>query len=152
MEVKNPQRPGILDKDPARIPLLAEMIADGVKNADIAATFGVHKDTISEWKKRADVQQLVTTMMQRRANSILSQTDTAIQKKLEEARDSGKSLPIELLLKVRQTFAGERITVDTTGDRAGAVGEALLAMSENPELAAAFGLVTKSIEDDDGDD
>lgn len=130
-----------LDQNPERKDQLAELLANGAKHADIAEVFGVHRDTIGEWKKRADIQAKVSKIIENRSNAILAHTDTAILKRLEQSRDSGKSMPVEVLLRIRQTFAGEKITVDTKGDRAGAMEELMRELHEHPELAAAFGMV-----------
>lgn len=137
-----------LDQYPERKEELAQLLADGVKHADIADVFGVHVDTIGDWKKRPDVQAKVSKIIENRANSILAHTDTSILKRLEQARDSGKSLPIEILLQIRKTFAGEKLTVDSKGDKAGAMQELMRELHEHPDLAAAFGAVGA----DDGDD
>jgi transposase len=134
----------IIDQDPERLDQLAELLADGVYAKDIAKVFGVHRDTVGEWKKRPDVQTKVSQLIKQRANNILSKTDTKILKRLE----SEKELPIEILLQVRRTFAGEKLTVDTKATSADATAELLQAIHQNPELAKAIGQAKADGDDD----
>lgn len=130
----------ILDQDPERKRELAMLFADAVKHADIAEVFNVHIDTIGEWKKRADVQSLITKIIADRANNILSHTDTAILKRLEQAREpGGKGISMETLLRVRQTFAGEKVALDIKGDASTAMRELMMQLHDHPELAALLG-------------
>src|SRR5687768_1869309 len=101
---------------------LAELLADGAKRADIADVFGVHVDTVSEWRKRSDIKALVSKIIEDRADRILSHTDTKILKMLE----SEKKIPLETLLKIRTAFAGEKLNVKVGADQE----EALRALME----------------------
>lgn len=132
-----------IDTDPERKALLVQHLAEGTKHQEVADLFGVHKDTIGEWKKRPDVQAAITAYIRRRSNDILSLVDTSIQKRLEQAREpGGKSIPTETLLSMRKTYAGERLTIDTEGDAAGATEELMELLHRNPALAAEFAKAT----------
>lgn len=129
----------VIDQDPERKERLIQLLAEGTKHAEIAEVFGVHVDTIGDWKRRADIQAGITAYIRKRSNDILSLTDHAIQKRLEASREPGaKAIPTETLLSIRKTFAGERITFDREGDAAGATEELMKLLHGNPELAAAF--------------
>lgn len=119
--------------------LLVQHLAEGSTHKDIGDLFGVHKDTIGEWKKRPDVQAQITAYIRRRSNDILSITDTSIKKRLEQSRgENGKPIPMETLLSIRKTYAGERLTIDTEGDAVGATEELMQILHNNPALAAAL--------------
>lgn len=136
-------RHSILDEDTDRIQRLAELLAEGIKRDDIAEVFGVHRDTISEWRKRADVQQLMSKIIDDRAKRILSHTDTRIVKKLEE----GSTIPMRELLEIRRTFAGEKVNLDVAGDRGAAITDLLAAVNADPELAKRLAEQLQSPED-----
>lgn len=112
---------------------LAELLADARPRAVIAEHFGVSVDTITEWRKREDIQVRVNRLTRDRANRILSHTDSRIMGKLE----SGAEVPMKDLLEIRRTYAGAA-PPDAPGDKAAAAAELLKALHSDPELAARF--------------
>lgn len=128
-----------IDADREQFEVLCQLLAEGVPHRVIGETMGVTRDTVGDWKKRPDVQSRVTVIIKERANAILAHTDTSIQKKLEAAAQEGaKPIPVEVLLQIRRTYAGEKVVLDTAGDKAGAMEELMKVLHENPEIAAAF--------------
>lgn len=131
---------------------VAELLADGATRQAIADVFGVNKDTITEWRKRPDVQARVAKLQQDRANRILTGTDTRIAAKLEARNENGDLVPIPLrdLLEIRRTYAGNIVQVNP-GDKAAAMGELLTALHEDPEAAAAVRSALGAADDDTGE-
>lgn len=113
---------------------LAELLADGISMQKIADTMGVSdRGTVAEWKKRPEIQNRVTRLIQERANKILSRTTKRIEGKL----DSEKEISLENLLKIHRTFAGDTLTVNT-GDGTKSLEELFMAAHDDPALAAAL--------------
>lgn len=128
-------RVSILDEQPELIDDLAVLFADGAKRADIAETFGVEVWTVTQWRKRPDVQRKVSKIVSERANRILSLTDTKLEALLHA---KGASMSVDQLIKIRTAFAGENVNLNLQGDSATALRELMQAMHAEPELAAAL--------------
>lgn len=142
-----------IDQYPDLKERLAEALVDGAsysaladKNGPWYEVFGVSdRATISSWAKREEIQARVATLHRDRANRVMSKTDT----KILAALDSNEDIPVETLLKIRQTFAGTTVNVNK-GDPAEALQEMLLAAHNDPELARAVGTL-QGRKDDDGE-
>lgn len=78
------------------------------------------------------MQALVSKFVEARANKILRHTDSKIEKLLE----SSKKFGMGDLLKIRREFAGQQITLDLGGDKAGSMEELLQRFHEDSGLAA----------------
>jgi DNA-binding transcriptional regulator LsrR (DeoR family) len=110
---------------------LARMYADGMSRKDIADALGVNPSTISGWVKRADVQALVSKLIEERTNRVLRHTDKMIEGRLT----SGATIELDELLKIRREFAGQKVEVTSRdGDKASATDELMQRLHENPEL------------------
>lgn len=137
-----------LDRNPEYKDILAQMLGNGIPYRIIAEHFDVHLDTVGVWKKRPDIQALVTKYIQERANAILAHTDTAIQKRLEQSsQPGGKPIPVEVLLRIRQTYAADRPPEDAGDEKPAALEEMLLALHTNPDLAKQLGFEAKPDDD-----
>lgn len=126
-------RPHTLDMDPERVEIFAKNIAEGVPNKKNAEAMGVSIATVVEWKKREDVQRLVTRMMRERSNRIRAKTDTAILAKLE----GDKPLDIYALLKIRAEFSTDD-DGDDTPDGTALLTKLMERASHDPALARAL--------------
>lgn len=118
----------------ARKQQLAELLADGASRKAIAETFGVNVDTITDWRKRPDVQSRVDAIQKDKAQRVMAHTDTAILKRLEAGTTK---IPLKDLLEIRRTFAGSIVNVNPN-DRAAATAELLKLLDSDPELARRF--------------
>lgn len=112
-----------------------ELLADGATREKIGEVLGVNKATVSEWKKRPEVQQDLGKRIQERANEVLRHTDSKIAAKLQAG---GDKLSIDQLLKVRHEFAGDNVNLKVTGDGAKALTDLLNEVDRNPAAAAAL--------------
>ena len=127
---------------------VARLHAEGASQATIAEFAGVaDRGTVADWLKREDVQMLVSKFLQDRSNRILRHTDTKIEKKLEA--DSDDKLSLERLLKIRQTFAGQQVSVDMSGDKSQVLEDFLKELHGDPALAAKAAEAVSA--DDDAD-
>lgn len=134
-------KPARIDTVPGLKEKVAEAYAEGCTQKEIAQLAGVNdRGTVAEWLKRSDVQSMISKAVEERANKILRHTDTAIEKKLT----SGKEQSLETLLKVRQTFAGQKVNLDVGGEKSKLLENWMRELDENPDLAAAFEAATKS--------
>lgn len=127
-------RLSLLDEDPTRVETVAKLLATGATREKVCEVMGITDlKTVTEWRKRPDVQAAITKVIRERENRVLSLTDTQIVKKLEAL---GDKIDLETLLKVRREFAGATINLKD-GDQAGALEELVAAMHKNPALALA---------------
>lgn len=113
-----------------------ELLASGAKRQQVADAMNINKGTVTDWKRMPEVQQALARKIQERANAILRQVDTRIEKKLEQ--DDWKP-SVETLLKIRSTFAGESINLNVSGDGAQALQDLMAQLDEHPELAQLLG-------------
>jgi transposase len=123
-------KPSEMEREESRR-LVAEMYVNGSTRDEIGEVFNVHRDTISDWTARPDVQAIITKLREERANRITRRVDKVIEGRLEHA----DKMDTETLLKIRKEFGGGadvNVKVDT-GD---AVAELLEAAARDPELAA----------------
>jgi hypothetical protein len=125
------------DQNPQVLDTFAKMLSEGVGRAEIADALGINKSTVTEWKKRPDVQQRWAKYVEERANRICSQTDTRIEALL---RERGDEMSVDQLLKIRHEYAGDKVTVQS-GDGANALQQLLEEAHRNPEAAAALSRV-----------
>lgn len=135
-----------LETDRELFDTFVELLASGAKRNEIAATMGVNKGTVTDWKKMPAVQQALSKKIQERANAILRQVDSRIEKKLEQ--DDWKP-SVETLLKIRSTFAGESINLNVTGDGAQALQDLMTQLDQHPELAELLGQAMPSAAESD---
>ncbi len=134
-----------LDEFPDSVDQLVELLGTGATREQIAKVFGVNKRTITEWRKRDDVQQKLSKFIRDRANRVLSLTDDKVLKQLE----SNKQLSVDQLLKIRQTYAGEAFDVNAGSDAAQALSELMKAADKDPALARALAGVLPDAADGD---
>lgn len=133
--------------DPEARRQLAELLSRGETRENIAEVFGVHKDTITEWRKRADVQALVSKFVEERSNRILSKVDN----KLEGILSQVDKLSLEDLLKIRREFAAAKSETTIRVDSAGALEDLMEQVAADPALAAALLGTTADAADHTGD-
>lgn len=98
---------------------LAELYIRGVKREVLAREFGVHKDTISNWVHRPDVQAHVQRLNRERINRIVSKVDAELERRLEKVKD----MDIEDIIRLRKEMLPHRIEVTEKVDEASAVEE-----------------------------
>lgn len=115
---------------------LAQLLADGATREAIAEVFGISADTVTDWRKRADVQQLQQKIIRERANNILSQTDSKILARLQSPE---AKIGLRELLEIRRTFAGEKLDINMGADHGSAITELMEKLHDDPTLAAALG-------------
>ena len=125
----------------------AELIAGGSSRASISEALSISEETVTNWRKREDIKLMVLAIQQDRASRVLSKTDTKIMKVLE----SNKDIPVETLLKIRQTFAGEKVTITTDAAKQEAVERLIADLHDDPEAAAKFAAAAASGEQPDSD-
>lgn len=126
-----------LEANPDLYDQFIELLAGGAARPAIAETLGINKATVSEWKKRPDVQQDLTKRIKERVNEVLRHTDSKIVEKLRAAKD----LSIDQLLKIRHEFAGDNVNLNVSGDGSQALQDLLTAVHEDPVLAATLAKV-----------
>jgi DNA-binding transcriptional regulator LsrR (DeoR family) len=112
--------------------IVAQMYVEGADRQQIADIFNVHKDTITDWTARPDVQAIISALRRERANRITRKIDTIIEQRLEKASD----MDTETLLKIRKDFGGSDVDEGGKGSVGEAIGELMAAAAKNPELAA----------------
>lgn len=117
--------------DPEQRERLALLLSRGETRERVAEVFGVNKDTITEWRKRADVQALITKFIEERSNRILSKVDN----KLEGILSQVDKLSLEDLLKIRREFAAAKSETVIKVDQAGALEDLIAKTIADPELA-----------------
>lgn len=120
--------------EPEKRELCAQMMADGNTRDQIAAAFGVNKDTISDWRKRADVQALISKIINDRSNRILSVIDNKIEGYLSQADKLG----LDDLIKIRKEFAATKTETVIRVDQAGALEDLITRANSDPAFAAAL--------------
>lgn len=101
--------------------MLAELYATGATREQMSEVMGVHKDTISSWCQRPDIQTLVTEISQQRANKIVRKIDSTIEGRLQNA----EKLDTKELLDIRKELAPNRVEVDWNVKSKDAVEEVL---------------------------
>lgn len=124
-----------LDINPELVDKLAELLAEGCSHRQIAEVFDVNQRTISDWRRRGDVQAVMAKKITERASRILRHTDSRVEKHLEQ----NPKISLDQLLRIRREFAGSTVTVKESVDKSGALTELMQQLHENPDLAAAFG-------------
>lgn len=103
-------RPSLMH-DEENVRDVAEMFASGATRAEIAAEYGVSKDTVSQWHKRPEVQAYISVVSQDRVGRILSRVDSELEKRLTNI----DQMPTEDILRIRKELLPHRIEV-STGD------------------------------------
>jgi hypothetical protein len=93
----------------------AEVYAEGASREELATAFGIHKDTVTRWTKRPDVQAIVTELRQQKANRILRKVDSRIEGILEN-EETLKNLDLKDLLAIKKEYTPQRIEVGGAGD------------------------------------
>lgn len=126
-------RISLLDQDPERIELLAELSYLATPRPEIAKAMGVSPDTITNWRKDERVQKKITQLMRERANRIRAHTDTRIEQMLRE----GKDLSTDQLLRIRNEFTAD-LPAELPSDGASVLAELMEAASKDPLLARAL--------------
>lgn len=118
----------------ARRRILAELCAEGHDRAKIAAVMDVHPDTITVWRRRPDVQQQITKLIQDRVNRLTSRIDARLEGLLQD--DNIRRLDLKDLLAIRKELSPQIVKLDTDPDK---VAEEVFAklMGTNPEKAMA---------------
>lgn len=121
-----------LDNDPEGQAQFAELVADGATRKQIAEVFSIDTDTVTEWKKRPEIQERVNKLRRERSQRVLTHVDKKIMGRLESEE---VDIPTETLLRIRQTYAGE-VPLDNKGDADSAAAALLKAAHDDPQLAA----------------
>jgi len=119
----------------AKVEEFVERLASGASQPAIAEAMQVSVRTIREWKKREDVQKLLTKTLRERVNRVRSLTDAELVKRLENAERRGK-LSVDQLLKIQSSFPLD--VADDSSDAASVIKQLMEAAAGNPELAKAL--------------
>lgn len=116
--------------------LIAELYIDGQTNQDIADALGrgVHKDTITDYRRDPRVKKEIKRLSQEREALITRRVDRVIMKRLELAEE----IDTETLLKIRKEMMPKRIEISGEQSTADLVKELWEAADNNPALAAAL--------------
>lgn len=114
MPKTGPGRPSPMD-DPEQQATIADMFGKGASRAEIAKVVGVHRDTVTKWIRRPDMQALITAVRAERANRVIRTVDAAIMAHLETEEARAK-LSLKELLDIRKTFQPTTIEVGRVGD------------------------------------
>lgn len=131
-------RTSLLDQNPDLRQQFAEAYVDGATRADLAETFDVHKDTITNWTKDAKVQAIVTQLREERVNRITRKVDARLEAILNDP-ERLKKMSTKDILEIRRTLAPAAQTLNQNhsgvkpGDAEAAAWEAL---NKNPDAAA----------------
>lgn len=122
-----------MDREPDLQAVVAEAYVDGCTNEQIAEKLGrgVHKDTITDYKRHPGVMAIAERLTKERHLQITSKIDSAILKRLEHV----DKIDTETLLKIRKEILPERIEIDDKRSRESIVGELFDLAGEDPELA-----------------
>lgn len=123
-----------MDREPELQELVAEAYVNGDTNAQIAEKLGrgVHKDTITDYKRHPKVQAIAERLTKERHLQITSKIDTALMKRLDHV----DKIDTDTLLKIRKEILPERIEVTDKTKRASIVEELWDLADQDPEVAA----------------
>jgi hypothetical protein len=111
----------------------AELYSRGLSRKEIAAEFGIHIDTVTEWSKREDVRAVAERLMKERVQKILRKIDSAIEAAINQADD----LSLDELLRVRREFVPQEFKFTGKMDSTPALEELLAAYLADPESTIA---------------
>jgi transposase len=122
-----------MDREPHLREIVAESYVNGMTNAQIADAigYGVHPDTITDYKRHPKVQAIAERLTKERHLQITSKIDASLLKRLDHV----DKIDTETLLKIRKEILPERIEVNDTTKRASLVEELMDLADEDPELA-----------------
>lgn len=123
----------LMDRDPSLRDIVAEGYVEGLTNQQIADKLGrgVHKDTITDYKRHPAVVAIADRLTKERHLQITSKIDSALLKRLEHV----DKIDTETLLKIRKEILPERVEIDDKRKREDVVGELFDLAGEDPELA-----------------
>lgn len=128
-------RPSLLDKEPELIDVIAELYVRGLTNEQIAEEIGrgVHKDTITAYKRDARVRAKAQALTVERTQRITRKVDSAIEKRLEKT----DQIDTETLLKIRKEMMPQRIEVGpgASSDERSLIEQIWLKADTDPEFA-----------------
>ena len=125
-----------LDYNDENLDQFVGMLAEGATNAQIAEAFGVGSRSITEWRKRKDVQEKLHAVIRERASRILSQTDSKLMGVL--TGPSGDKLSVDQLLKIREAFRLEGAPEDPAKAGLEAMQQLMDRAADDPEVAEAL--------------
>jgi transposase len=92
---------------------LASLVIRGYNRKALAEHFGVHRDTISTWTQRPDVQALITSLGRQRTDRLIHRVDAELEARLEKVR----GMDLDDIIKIRKEIVPQRIEVaDKTED------------------------------------
>lgn len=126
-------RPSLLDKEPHLREVVAELYIDGKTNAEIAEAIGrgVHKDSITTYRRRPDVQQIIDRLSRERESLIKRKIDSTLLARLEHS----DKMDTEILLRIRKEILPKRLEVKNTDDRGSITDELFDAADKDPAVA-----------------
>jgi hypothetical protein len=132
-----------LDLNPDLIDDLVKLFAEGATREQIGDAFGVDVWTVTQWRKRRDVQEKLHALIRNRASQILSHTDTKLLAILTNPKSQ---LSVDQLLKIREAFKLDGATEDPAKAGIEAMKELMDLAADDPALAEALQRVLPSDE------
>lgn len=126
-------RPSLLDNEPALAQTIADAYMDGMTNQEIADLLGrgVHKDTITDYKRDPRVRNRIKAISDEREGQISRTIDKAL---LERAKHPEK-LDTKTLLEIKKTLNPKRIEITDGSKQSDLVEELWRAADGDPVLA-----------------
>jgi hypothetical protein len=130
-------RPGYLDPSAlvteeeakARRKELAHLVVRGLNRKELAAHFGVHKDTITTWTQRPDVRALIRSIAQARLDRVIHRIDADLERRVEKVAD----MELEDVVKLRKELTPHRIEVSEKAEETDAVVEMMAELFQEVE-------------------
>ncbi len=118
---------------------LAEMLSRGAERPEMAETFNVHPDTITEWKRDGIVQAKVAKLNQERVNKITARIDNEVERRLKDLED----MDIEVILRIRKELIPAKVQAKRAqGPEHDAVAAAFEKLDEEQTVAIPSGPAT----------
>lgn len=126
-------RPSLLDQEPQLAEVIAQLYIDGKTNQQIATAIGrgVHKDTITDYRRDARVKNIIKKLTDERIQRITRRIDSVLEARLEKT----DKIETDTLLKIRKEMLPERVEISDGTSQADAVEELWRAADKDPELA-----------------
>lgn len=115
---------------------VAQAYADGTGRQEMAAMFGCHEDTITDWVRDPRVQGHAQRFMQERVNRISRKLDTEIDRRIEDVDDEDR-FPMELILKIRKELLDRALKPEfgQSKNEAQLTSDAISQAEEDPDFA-----------------